>query len=460
MKIARAGIIWAMESAELHHDLPVYMQKIGGISILAHIINNLNQKSILQKIVIVMHEACYDAYQAQLTKELINLDETISFEIVSEYETFFDFFTNIIETIYCHELFIMNANLPFIEQKLVSDIFSILNEPINKSEGYLPAVVMPEYVDTKINNLLDDLEKSLNFKYDDNIKSFKLTCSAKCICIHYGFVQDALPILHELITERLSNNAENYIDFINNEYLSELISYIKQNNLHIAHLKIAEKDLFSVKNKEDLMVAELIFQEKIRKKMLTNGVHMIDASTVFFSANVSIAKNVTIHPHVVFGCNVIIEEGVTIKSYSHLEQTFVAKKSVIGPFANIYDNVKIGRHNHIGNFVDIRSAIIGENNQVSNFSNLNKIVVSDNNTLQTTNTVSNTADNFSLINNNCNVGQCTIYPEVHIDSNSNILDGSIIDKNIPKNSISYTKFKQYNRKKKIAKTKITEVEEV
>ena len=99
-------------------------------------------------------------------------------------------------------------------------------------------------------------------------------------------------------------------------------------------------------------------QKKLREKFLKKGVQMIAPDTVFFSKETTIGKNVVIEPYVVFSKKVKIGNNVTIKSFSHLEGVIVEDKVDIGPYARIRPDVKIQKGARIGNFVEIKKAIL------------------------------------------------------------------------------------------------------
>src|SRR5262249_26751391 len=69
-------------------------------------------------------------------------------------------------------------------------------------------------------------------------------------------------------------------------------------------------------------------------------------------------KDVTIEPNVVFGPGVTVEDGATIRSFSHLEGAHVGKCARIGPFARLRPGADLGQDVHIGNFVEVKEAKI------------------------------------------------------------------------------------------------------
>ena len=82
------------------------------------------------------------------------------------------------------------------------------------------------------------------------------------------------------------------------------------------------------------MKQELI-QKRLREKFLKQGVKMISPETVFFSNKTKIGKNVSIEPYVVFIGKVEIQNNVTVKSFSHLEDVKINNNVLIGPYARL-----------------------------------------------------------------------------------------------------------------------------
>jgi bifunctional UDP-N-acetylglucosamine pyrophosphorylase/glucosamine-1-phosphate N-acetyltransferase len=55
---------------------------------------------------------------------------------------------------------------------------------------------------------------------------------------------------------------------------------------------------------------------------------------------------------------VTVEEGATIRSFSHLAGAHVGKNAIVGPFARLRPGAKLQDDVHIGNFVEIKEALI------------------------------------------------------------------------------------------------------
>ena len=67
-----------------------------------------------------------------------------------------------------------------------------------------------------------------------------------------------------------------------------------------------------------------------------------------------------VEPHVIFAPGVSVENGATIRAYSHLEGCIVREGAVIGPSARLRPGADIGEGARIGNYVEVKNATFGE----------------------------------------------------------------------------------------------------
>ncbi len=99
-------------------------------------------------------------------------------------------------------------------------------------------------------------------------------------------------------------------------------------------------------------------QNKLREKFLSAGVEMIDPGTVYFREDTIIGKGVEIEPFVVFGKDVVIEDNVTIKAFTHIENSVIRSGSSVGPFARLRGGADVGPNVQIGDFVEVKNSRI------------------------------------------------------------------------------------------------------
>ena len=88
------------------------------------------------------------------------------------------------------------------------------------------------------------------------------------------------------------------------------------------------------------------------------GVTLVAPDTVQLSIDTKFGKDVTVEPFVVFGTGVTVEDGATIRSFSHLQGAHVGRNAIVGPYARLRPGAKLEADVHIGNFVEVKEALI------------------------------------------------------------------------------------------------------
>ena len=200
-----------------------------------------------------------------------------------------------------------------------------------------------------------------------------------------------------------------------------------------------------------------INQQKFRDKALRNGVELIAPETTFLSKDTKFGKNVVIEPYVVIGPKVNIGNNVIIKSFSHLEGTIIKNNVAIGPYARLRTGTSIFSGAKIGNFVETKKTSIKSNSKVNHLSYVGDTLIGRNSNIGA-GTITCNYDGFkkhkTKIKDNVFVGSNTsLVAPLTLQKNSVIGAGSVITKNVQKNSLSLTRsnqiqIKNYKRKKK------------
>jgi bifunctional UDP-N-acetylglucosamine pyrophosphorylase/glucosamine-1-phosphate N-acetyltransferase len=141
-------------------------------------------------------------------------------------------------------------------------------------------------------------------------------------------------------------------------YLSDAVAIARDMGLKAAAIETGEDDVRGINTKAQLAEAESVLQQRLRAAAMEAGVTMIAPETVFLSADTKLGKDVTIEPNVVFGPGVRVEDGATIRAFSHLEGAHVGKGARVGPYARLRPGAELGADVHIGNFVEVKAASI------------------------------------------------------------------------------------------------------
>ena len=197
-------------------------------------------------------------------------------------------------------------------------------------------------------------------------------------------------------------------------------------------------------------------QKKLRIKFIKKGVKMIDAETVYLSKDTKIGKNVIIEPFVVIGSKVKIGSNVKINSFSHLEECIISSNVSIGPYARLRPGSFLDKGSRVGNFVEIKKSKIGKDSKVNHLSYIGDTQIGKK--------VNIGAGTITCNYDGIKKHKTKIKDKVFIGSNSSLVApltlnqgstvgaGSVITKNVKKNSLALTRTSQtevnnYKRKK-------------
>lgn len=147
-------------------------------------------------------------------------------------------------------------------------------------------------------------------------------------------------------------------------YLTDAVEIARRDGLKAAAIACPEREVMGVNSRDQLAVAERIWQEARRREVMLGGATLIAPETVFFSHDTRIGQDVVIEPNVFFGPGVTVEDRVVIKANSHIqgfdqksrEGVVIRSGAEIGPFARLRPGADIGNDVHIGNFVEVKAA--------------------------------------------------------------------------------------------------------
>ena len=199
-----------------------------------------------------------------------------------------------------------------------------------------------------------------------------------------------------------------------------------------------------------------IIQKKLRIKFIKQGVKMIDAETVYLTKDTKIGKNVIIEPFVVIGSKVKIGSNVKINSFSYLEECIISSNVSIGPYARLRPGSFLDKGSKVGNFVEIKKSKIGKDSKVNHLSYIGDTQIGKK--------VNIGAGTITCNYDGIKKHKTKIKDKVFIGSNSSLVApltlnqgstvgaGSVITKNVKKNSLALTRTSQtevnnYKRKK-------------
>jgi bifunctional UDP-N-acetylglucosamine pyrophosphorylase/glucosamine-1-phosphate N-acetyltransferase len=153
-------------------------------------------------------------------------------------------------------------------------------------------------------------------------------------------------------------------------YLTDVVALARLDGLSAGVVRCAMAETLGINTRAELAAAEAAFQDRMRAGMLETGVTMTDPATVYFALDTVIGRDAVIGPNVVFGPGVTVESGAEIRAFCHLEGCHVSSGATVGPFARIRPGTELAADVHVGNFVEIKNAILDQGVKVGHLTYL------------------------------------------------------------------------------------------
>ncbi|MFT5083485.1 MAG: bifunctional UDP-N-acetylglucosamine pyrophosphorylase/glucosamine-1-phosphate N-acetyltransferase [Lentisphaeria bacterium] len=169
-------------------------------------------------------------------------------------------------------------------------------------------------------------------------------------------------------------------------YLTDIIAMAKDQSFAIVTSQPAsESETFGINNRQQQAQLERIYQSQLAEQLMDEGVTLIDPArfdcrgslttgndclidvNCVFEGDVRIGNNVSIGPncHII---DAIIGDNCVVKSHTVIEGALIEQDVFVGPFARLRPQTQLKSGAKVGNFVEIKKAVIGIGSKVSHLS--------------------------------------------------------------------------------------------
>ncbi len=137
-------------------------------------------------------------------------------------------------------------------------------------------------------------------------------------------------------------------------------------------------EVAGINSRAELAAVEARWQAVRREAAMAAGATLRAPETVFFSHDTVLGQDVTIEPNVVFGPGVEVADGVYIKAFCHIEGARLASGAQVGPFARLRPGAVMEEGSFVGNFVEMKNAVLGPGAKASHLSYIGDATVGAN----------------------------------------------------------------------------------
>jgi bifunctional UDP-N-acetylglucosamine pyrophosphorylase / glucosamine-1-phosphate N-acetyltransferase len=232
-------------------------------------------------------------------------------------------------------------------------------------------------------------------------------------------------------------------------YLTDAVEVARAAGHRASYELISEDEVRGVNTRAQLSEAEAILQARLRLKAMDGGATLIAPQSVTFSHDTVTGRDVLIEPNVFFGPGVVVEDGATIKAFSHIEGAHIGCGATVGPFARLRPGTRLGAGVRIGNFVETKAADIRAGVKINHLSYVGDAEIGENANIGA-GTITCNYDGFrkhrTEIGAEAFIGSnSALVAPVRIGQGAYVGSGSVIGRDVPAGALAVTRPPQVNR---------------
>jgi len=154
-------------------------------------------------------------------------------------------------------------------------------------------------------------------------------------------------------------------------YLVDIVNIANAEGGHCAVVVTDDEgEVAGINSRGELAEAEARWQAARRVRAMAEGATLIAPETVWFAWDTQLGRDVTIEPNVVFGPGVRVADGVTIHAFTSLAGAALESGAEVGPYARLRPGAVLKAGSKVGNFVEVKNAVLGEGAKASHLTYL------------------------------------------------------------------------------------------
>ncbi len=438
-------ILAAGKGTRMRSAIPKVLHRIGGVSLLQHVLNTAHQLKQATSLVIyghggeqVMSNTLHDGewieqrdqrgtgHAVQQVLPHINQDDTV---------------------------LVLYGDVPLIQ---VETLNRVLQHAIDGNVGLLTYTMDDP---TGYGRVISDANGNVQKIVEQKDATPEELATRE---INTGILSVTGKHLHQWLGELQPNNAQGEY------YLTDIFHMAVRDGVPVnTESVIDEAEITGVNDKIQLAQLERALQKRRVEELMRQGVTFFDPQrfdlrgtideigadvtidiNVILEGHVSIGNNVSIGPNCVIA-NSTIGDNITIKANSLLEDAVVGDASIIGPFARLRPGTTLSDDVKIGNFVETKNVTINSGSKVNHLSYIGDAVIGSNVNVGA-GTITCNYDGVNkhqtTIENGAFIGSDTqLVAPVVVGENATIAAGSTITKDTPKDQLTLSRVHQISK---------------
>lgn len=232
-------------------------------------------------------------------------------------------------------------------------------------------------------------------------------------------------------------------------YLTDIVEIGRAMGMTATVVTCDEAETLGINSRAELVAAEAAFQACARTEALDDGVTLLAPDTVYFAYDTVLGRDAVVEQNVIFGPDVTVESGARIRAFSHLEGCHVSRGAIVGPYARLRPGAELQENVHVGNFVEIKNAILAEGAKANHLTYIGDADIGERTNIGAGTITCNYDGVFkhrTTIGADAFIGSNTmLIAPVTVGHEAMTASGTVVSKNVPDGALAVGRVRQENK---------------
>ena len=247
-------------------------------------------------------------------------------------------------------------------------------------------------------------------------------------------------------------------------YLTDVIGILTSGNQRVGAYKATNPvEILGINTRQELTAMDRFLRNQKCEALMAEGVTIMDPESTFIDVDVQVGADTVIHPSVQLERGTIVDEDVTIRSFSRITNCRIGSRSTvlegcvlvdstigedvsIGPFAHVRMGTTLEDTVKVGNFVEIKKSRLGRGTKSGHLAYIGDATVGKNVNVSAgviTANYDGTHKHETHIEDDAFIGtNSTLIAPVRVASGAFVAAGSTITHDIPAEALAIARQRQ------------------
>ena len=178
-------------------------------------------------------------------------------------------------------------------------------------------------------------------------------------------------------------------------YLTDLVAAFRRQGLGVETVVLADpNEIRGINGRSELAEASRIVRQKKNEELMAAGVTIEDPATTYIDDDVVVGADTVIHPgvhlegstRIGMACELhsgvrivdsVLADRVTVRNFCVIQGSRLGSDVTVGPFAHLRQDSDLHASVHVGNFVELKKAVLGAGSKAGHLSYLGDATIGE-----------------------------------------------------------------------------------